>query len=103
MLTGADAERHVVEGDDRATADRTQSGEINVALHVREVGLKQSEGRIQSASLAGRYVPAANGLSAEGSFKLQATNLSSGKFTLTQKVSGEKTDWQAAVDKKPGS
>jgi hypothetical protein len=87
----------VTGGQYRATADRAQSGEINVTLQVREVGLKQSEGRIQSASLAGRYVPAANGLSAEGSFKLQATNLSSGKFTLAQKVSGEKTDWQAAV------
>ena len=87
----------VTGGQYRATADRAQSGEINVTLQVREVGLKQSEGRIKTAALSGKYVPAANGLSAEGSFKLQATNLSSGKFTLTQKVSGEKTDWQAAV------
>ena len=87
----------VTGGQYRATAARAQSGEINVALQVNEVGLKQSEGRIKSAGLAGRYVPAANGLNAEGSFKLQAKNLSSGKFTLTQKVSGEKTDWQAAV------
>ena len=87
----------VTGGQYRATADRAQSGEINVTLQVREVGLKQSEGRIKTAALAGRYVPAANGLSAEGSFKLQATNLSSGKFTLTQKITGAKTDWQAVV------
>ena len=87
----------VTGGQYRATADRAQSGEINVALQVREVGLKQSEGRIQSASLAGKYVPAANGLSAEGSFKLQATQLSGGKFTLAQKITGAKTDWQAVV------
>ena len=87
----------VTGGQYRATADRTQSGEINVALQVSEVGLKQSEGRIKMAAIAGKYVPAANGLSAEGSFKLQATNLSSGKFTLTQKITGTKTDWQAVV------
>ena len=84
-------------GQYRATADRSQTGEINVTLQVREVGLKQSEGRIKTAALAGKYVPAANGLSAEGSFKLQATNLSGGKFTLTQKTTGAKTDWQAVV------
>ena len=87
----------VTGGQYRATADRAQSGEINVALQVREVGLKQSEGRIKMAALAGKYVPATNGLSAEGSFKLQATNLSSGNFTLTQKITGAKTDWQAVV------
>ena len=87
----------VTGGQYRATADRTQSGEINVALQVSEVGLKQSEGRIKMAAIAGKYVPAANGLSAEGSFKLQATHLSGGKFTLTQKITGAKTDWQAVV------
>lgn len=87
----------VTGGQYRATADRAQSGEISVALQVGEVGLKQSEGRIRSATLAGKYVPAADGLSAEGSFKLQATNVSSGKFTLTQKTAGVRTDWQAVV------
>ncbi|MCX6889007.1 MAG: hypothetical protein NTU71_06190 [Verrucomicrobia bacterium] len=87
----------VTGGQYRATADRSQTGEINVTLQVREVGLKQSEGRIKTAALAGKYVPAANGLSAEGSFKLQANNLSGGKFTLTQKTTGAKTDWQAVV------
>ena len=87
----------VTGGQYRATADRSQTGEINVTLQVRDVGLKQSEGRIKTAALAGKYVPAANGLSAEGSFKLQASNLSGGKFTLTQKTTGAKTDWQAVV------
>jgi hypothetical protein len=87
----------VTGGQYRATADRSQTGEINVTLQVREVGLKQSEGRIKTAALAGKYVPAANGLSTEGSFKLQATHLSGGKFTLTQKTTGAKTDWQAVV------
>lgn len=87
----------VTGGQYRATADRAQSGEINVTLQVREVGLKQSEGRIKSAAVAGKYVPAADGLNAEGSFKLQATHLSGGKFTLSQKTAGAKTDWQAVV------
>ena len=87
----------VTGGQYRATADRAQNGEINVTLQVREVGLKQSEGRIESAALAGKYVPAADGLSAEGSFKLKASHLSGGKFTVTQKTAGAKTDWQAVV------
>ncbi len=87
----------VTGGQYRATADRAQNGEIKVAVQVRDVGLRQSEGRIRSAVVDGRYVPAADGLSAEGSFKLQATNLSAGKFTLTQKTSGPKNDWQAVV------
>lgn len=84
-------------GQYRASADRAQGGEINVALQVSEVGFRQSEGRIRTAAVSGRYVPAADGLSAEGSFKLQAAELSGGKFTLTQKTAGAKTDWQAVI------
>jgi hypothetical protein len=87
----------VTGGQYRASADRAQNGEINIALQVQEVGLKQSEGRIKQASISGRYVPQADGLNAEGLFKMQAANLSSGKFTLTQKTIGKKTDWQAVV------
>ena len=84
-------------GQYHASADRAQGGEINVALQVSEVGFRQSEGRIRTAAVSGRYVPAADGLSAEGSFKLQAAELSGGKFTLTQKTAGAKTDWQAVI------
>lgn len=87
----------VTGGQYRASADRAQSGEINVELQVNEVGLKQSEGRIRTAAISGKYVPAADGLNAEGSFRLQASNLSAGKFTLAQKSAGAKTDWQAVV------
>ena len=79
-------------GQYRANADRAPGGEINVGLQVSEVGFRQSEGRIQTAVVSGRYVPAADGLSAEGSFKLQAAEQSGGKFTITQKTSGAKTD-----------
>ena len=34
---------------------------------------------------------------AEGTFKLQASELSSGRFTLTQTTAGARTDWQAVV------
>jgi hypothetical protein len=87
----------VTGGQYRATADLALSGEINVALQVSDVGLKQSEGRIKTAAIGGKYVPSADGLAAEGSFKLQAANLSSGKFTLAKKTAGPKTDWQAVV------
>jgi len=87
----------VTGGQYRASAERAQNGEINIALQVTEVGLKQSEGRIKQAAVNGRYTPNVDGLSAEGSFKMQATNLSGGKFTLTQKITGKKTDWQAVA------
>ena len=87
----------VTGGQYRANAERAQNGAIDVTLQVSEVGLRQSEGRIQSAVVSARYAPAANGLAAEGSFKMQAANLSSGKFTLTQATAGAKTDWQAAI------
>jgi hypothetical protein len=74
-----------------------QDGEIKVSLEVSEVGLRQSEGRITQATVTGRYVPKADGLDAEGGFRLQAAHLSAGKFTLTQRTKGAKTDWQAKV------
>lgn len=96
----AEALHSITGGQYRATAEYAQTGEIKVAAQVRDVGLRQSEGRIQTASVSGRYVPTADGLTAEGSFKLQATQLSAGKFTLTQKKAGPRSDWQAiaAID-----
>ncbi len=87
----------VTGGQYRANAERAQNGAIDVTLQVDEVGLKQSEGRIKTAVISAKYAPAANGLSAEGSFRMQAANLSAGKFTLTQATSGPKTDWQAVI------
>ena len=87
----------VTGGRYRASADRAQDGEIKVSLEVSDVGLRQSEGRITQATVTGRYAPKADGLDAEGGFRLQAANTSSGKFTLTQRTAGTKTDWQAKV------
>ncbi len=87
----------VTGGQYRASADYALNGEINVSLQVSDVGLRQSEGRIRTAAVSGHYVPTADGLRAEGSFKLQAANLSSGKITLAKTTTGAKTDWQAVV------
>ena len=87
----------VTGGRYRARADRAQDGEIKVSLEVSDVGLRQSEGRITQATVTGRYAPKADGLDAEGGFRLQAAHTSSGKFTLTQRTAGTKTDWQAKV------
>ena len=87
----------VTGGRYRASADRAQDGEIKVSLEVSDVGLRQSEGRITQATVTGRYAPKADGLDAEGGFRLQAAHTSSGKFTLTQRTAGTKTDWQAKV------
>jgi len=87
----------VTGGRYRASADRAQDGEIKVSLEVSEVGLRQSEGRIAQATVTGRYAPKADGLDAEGGFRLQAAQVSAGKFTLTQRTTGTKTDWQAKV------
>jgi hypothetical protein len=87
----------VTGGRYRASADRAQDGEIKVSLEVSEVGLRQSEGRITQATVTGRYAPKADGLDAEGGFRLQAAHTSSGKFTLTQRKTGTKHDWQAKI------
>ena len=87
----------VTGGRYRASADRAQDGEIKVSLEVSDVGLRQSEGRITQATVTGRYAPKADGLDAEGGFRLQAAHTSSGKFTLTQRTAGTKHDWQAKV------
>lgn len=87
----------VTGGRYRASADRAQDGEIKVSLEVSDVGLRRSEGRITQATVTGRYAPKADGLDAEGGFRLQAAHTSSGKFTLTQRTSGPKQDWQAKV------
>ena len=87
----------VTGGRYRASADRAQDGEIKVSLEVSDVGLRQSEGRITQAMVTGRYAPKADGLDAEGAFRLQAAQTSSGKFTLSQRTVGGKPDWQAKV------
>ena len=87
----------VTGGRYRASADRAQDGEIKVSLEVSDVGLRQSEGRIAQATVTGRYAPKPDGLDAEGGFRLQAAHTSAGKFTLTQRIAGTKTDWQAKV------
>lgn len=87
----------VTGGRYRASADRAQDGEIKVSLEVSDVGLRQSEGRIAQATVTGRYAPKADGIDAEGGFRLQASQTSSGKFTLTQRTAGTKQDWQAKV------
>ncbi len=87
----------VTGGRYRASANRAQDGEIKVSLEVSDVGLRQSEGRIRQANIAGRYAPQADGLDAEGGFRLQAAHVSSGKFTLTQRTVGTRHDWQAKV------
>ena len=87
----------VTGGRYRASAERAQDGEIKVSLEVSEVGLRQSEGRITQATVTARYAPKADGLDAEGGFRLQAAQVSAGKFTLTQRTTGSKTDWQAKV------
>ena len=87
----------VTGGRYRASADRAQDGEIKVSLEVSEVGLRRSEGRITQATVTGRYAPKADGLDAEGAFRLRAAQTSAGKFTLTQRSLGGKHDWQAKV------
>lgn len=84
-------------GNYQAAASRQATGEISVQLTVSDVGLKLSAGRIKEAKVTGKYAPSAQGLETEGTFRLVATNLSSGKFSLTQANRGATTDWQGAI------
>ncbi len=87
----------VTSGRYQASAERAQSGEIKIDLQVSDVGLRRSEGRIAQATVNGRYAPKADGLEAEGTLRVRASQVSSGRFTLAQKSAGTKTDWQAVV------
>lgn len=88
----------VTGGRYQASAERARNGEIKVELQVGDVGLRRSEGRIAQAAVSGRYAPTADGLEAEGTLRVQASAVSSGRFTLVRKSAGDKTDWQAVVD-----
>jgi len=81
----------------QADVERDGNGDVRFALEVRDVGLRRSEGRIAMAAASGRYSPQPDGLTAEGSLRVQASQLSSGKFSLTQRNTGAQTDWQAMV------
>jgi hypothetical protein len=84
-------------GQYRADIQRGDDGEIRFALDIRDVGIRRSEGRISLASAAGRYAPQADGLTAEGTLRVQASQVSSGKFSVSQRTDGARTDWQATA------
>jgi len=87
----------VTNGQYRANVERASGGEIKFDLQVRDVGLRRSEGRIAQAAVTGRYSPQPDGLSAEGTLRIQASQISAGKFSVTQRNVGPLSDWQAVV------
>ena len=80
-----------------AAVERNPAGDVDLALDVKEVRLKNSEGQLRSAQLRGKYQPKTNGLAAEGQLNAIVNNVTSGHFSVVQKVSGIKTDWLANV------
>ena len=87
----------VATGDYRAEATRAPDGSVTVSLDVTEVTTTNSTGQIKAAEVRGKYVPESAGLSAEGQLRLRCANLTTGRFTLTQRVTGTRTDWQGKV------
>ena len=87
----------IATGDYRAEATRATDGSITVGLDVTEVSTTNSDGQIKAAEVRGKYVPEGAGLSAEGQIRLRCANLTTGRFTLTQRVTGTRTDWQGKV------
>ena len=87
----------IATGDYQAAATRATDGSITVSLDVSEVTTTNSTGQIKAAEVRGKYVPEGAGLSAEGQIRLRCGNLTSGSFTLTQRVTGTRTDWQGKV------
>lgn len=87
----------IATGDYRAEAARATDGSVTVSLDVTEVTTTNSAGQIKAAEVRGKYVPEGAGLSAEGQLRLRCANLTTGSFTLTQRVTGTRTDWQGKV------
>jgi len=87
----------IATGDYQAAATRATDGSITVSLDVSEVTTTNGTGQIKAAEVRGKYVPEGAGLSAEGQIRLRCGNLTSGSFTLTQRVTGTRTDWQGKV------
>jgi hypothetical protein len=87
----------IATGDYRAAATRATDGSITVSLDVSEVTTTNGTGQIKAAEVRGKYVPEGAGLSAEGQIRLRCGNLTTGSFTLTQRVTGTRTDWQGKV------
>lgn len=87
----------IATGDYTAAATRATDGSITVSLDVTEVTTTNSDGQIKAAEVRGKYVPEGAGLSAEGRIRLRCANLTSGQFTLTQRITGTRTDWQGKV------
>jgi len=87
----------IATGDYRAEATRAPDGSVTVSLDVTEVTTTNSTGQIKAAEVRGKYVPEGAGLSAEGQLRLRCANLTTGRFTLTQRVTGTRTDWQGKV------
>ena len=80
-----------------ASASRTSGGEIEVSLGVSDVAVRNSAGKIKEAQVRGRYIPTADGLRANGDFRLTAVNVTQGSFDLVRSTSGAATDWQANI------
>ncbi len=87
----------IATGDYQAAATRATDGSITVSLDVSEVTTTNGTGQIKAAEVRGKYVPEGAGLSAEGQIRLRCGNLTTGSFTLTQRVTGTRTDWQGKV------
>ena len=87
----------IATGDYQAAATRATDGSITVSLDVSEVTTTNGTGQIKAAEVRGKYAPEGAGLSAEGQIRLRCANLTTGNFTLTQRVTGTRTDWQGKV------
>lgn len=87
----------IATGDYQAAATRATDGSITISLDVSEVTTTNGTGQIKAAEVRGKYVPEGAGLSAEGQLRLRCGNLTTGSFTLTQRVTGTRTDWQGKV------
>ena len=88
----------IATGDYQATATRATDGSITVSLDVSEVTTTNGTGQIKAAEVRGKYVPTGADLSAEGQIRLRCAQLTSGRFTLTRRVAGTRTDWQGKVE-----
>lgn len=94
----AEAISNIATGNYQVKADLASRGEISTSLKVTDLSFKDREAKIKVAAFIGKYTPDLNGLTADGICKIQGSGLSEGKFYVTQKISGVKSDWNIKAD-----
>ena len=93
-----EALRLISTGTYAATADMSSNGEVKAEVTLKEIALKDREGKIKAASFRGSYVPSPQGMEATGRLRVEADGVSEGHVQVRQVKQGERTEWKVLAE-----